>query len=155
MEKKQIDFADIRARFENPKIKWVAMSGIYPEIMEERHSRLVMPLGDLHVNHVGTAYAGSIFVLAEMSIAAIIYCTYGTDKYVPIVSRFEIDYMKPATKDIVVDVRLTEEEAAEKIRPIEEKGKGRMTLILPVTDMDGVEVARGTATAYLLPVGGK
>ncbi len=155
MENSLIDYKKIKAKFQNPKIKWVAMSGIYPEIIEERHSRLVMPLGDLHVNHVGTAYAGSIFVLAEMSIAAIIYCTYGTDKYVPIVSRFEIDYIKPATKDIVVDVRLTVEEAAEKIKPIEERGKGRMTLILPVTDIDGNEIARGIATAYLLPAGGK
>lgn len=152
---KPIDFADIKVRFENLKIKWVAMSGIYPDIIEERHARLVMPLKDLHVNHVGTAYAGSIFVLAEMSIAAIIYCTYGTDKYIPIVSRFEIDYLQPATKDLVVDIRMSPEEAAEKIKPIEERGKGRMTLILPVTDSDGAEIARGTATVYLLPAGGK
>lgn len=154
MEKQSIDYADIKKRFENFKIKWVAMSGVYPVVMEERHAKLCLPLGDLHINHVGTAYAGSIFALAEVSVAAIVYCTYGLGKWVPIISRFEIDYLKPSTKDLIADVRLTAEEAAEKIKPIEERGKGRMTLVIPVTNVDGEEIARAVATAYLMPAGG-
>ena len=151
MEKPQFDFVDIKKRFETIKIKYLAMSGIYPEVMEERHSKLIMPLKDLHINHVGTAYAGSIFVLAELSVAALVYCSYGTDKWVPVVSRFEIDYLKPSTQDLIADVRLTAAEAAEKIKPIEERGKGRMTLVIPITNSAGDEIARATATAYLLP----
>lgn len=154
MEKPNIDFADVKRRFENLKIKWVAMSGIYPDLMEERHSRIIMPLKDLHINHVGTAYAGSIFVLAEISVPAIIYCTYGVGKWLPIISRVEIDYIKPSTKDLIADVKMTADEAAEKIKPIEERGKGRMTLLIPITNTDGEDIARATVIAYLMPAGG-
>lgn len=151
MEKANNDFEKIKEKFNNIKIKWVAMSGLYADIIEERHARLVLPLRDLHVNHVGTAYAGSMFMLAEMMQAAIIFCTYGTEKYIPIASKMEIEYLKPTKKDLVVDMRLTEEEAEEKIKPIEERGKGRMTLLIPITDIDGAEVARVTAVVYLMP----
>lgn len=154
MSKNKIDFNDIRSRYENIKIKWVAQSGLRLEVAEERHVRLVLPLGDLHINHVGIAYAGSMFMLAEMSTAAIIYCTYGTEKYIPIASKAEIEYLKPTKKGLIVDVALSEEEAVEKIKPIEERGKGKITLELPVTDTDGTLVAKVTALVYLMPAGG-
>ena len=150
-----INFSIIWDKFKNLKIKWAAMSGIYADILEERHVRMILPLSDLHTNHVGIAYAGSMFMLAEISTAAIILCTYGTDKWVPIVSRIEMDFTRPTKKDLVVDMRLTEEEAAEKIKAIEERGKGKISLIIPVSDIDGIEVARMNAIMYLMPADSK
>jgi len=155
MENPKIDFDMIRSKIENIAIKYVAQSGVYLDLVEERHARLVMPVNDLHLNHVGIVYAGSMFVIAELMTAVLLYCTYGTDKYVPIAVKDEIEFLKPTKKDLVVDVSLTEEEAAEMIKPVEERGKGRITMVLPVTDIDGLDVARMTATVYLMPAGQK
>ena len=127
------------------------MSGMYLDEIEERHVRMILPLGELHKNHVGTAYAGSMFVLAEIYTAVIIYACYGMEKYIPIASKAEIEYVKPTKKDLVIDVALSEEEAEEMIRPIEERGRGRVTLVLPIKDVDGNDVAKVTAVVYLLP----
>lgn len=141
----------IKKLVENMPIPYAKMSGLYLEEIEERHAKLCLPLGDLHKNHVGTAYAGSMFVLAEIYTAVIIYATYGMEKYIPIASKAEIEYMKPTRNDLVIDMSFTEEEAAELIRPVEERGRGRITLNIPIRDTEGVDVAKVTAVVYLLP----
>lgn len=147
----EININAIKKLVENMPIPYAKMSGMYLDAIEERHARMVLPLGELHKNHVGTAYAGSMFVLAEVYTAVLIYAAYGMDKYIPIASKAEIEYVKPTKADLVIDVALSEEEAAEMIRPIEERGRGRVTLNLPVRDVDGNDVAKVTAVVYLLP----
>lgn len=150
MEEKNLEA--IRNLVENLPIPYAKMSGMYLDEVAERHAKLVLPLDDLHKNHVGTAYAGSIFVLAEIYTGVIIYATYGMEKYIPIASKIEIEYVKPTRKDLVIDVTLSEEEAAEMIRPVEERGRGRVTLHIPVKDIDEITIAEVTAVVYLLPV---
>ena len=116
------------------------------EVVEERHVRLRLPLGDLHKNHVGIAYAGSEFILAEIAGGTLFMATYGTDVYVPILKSVELKFVKPGTKDLYVDISLTEEEAAEKIKPVEERGRGDYFL-----DMDGEQVAQMNFNYYALP----
>lgn len=135
----------------NMPIPYAKMSGMYLDKIEERHARLCLPLGDLHKNHVGTAYAGSMFVLAEIYTAVIIYATYGMEKYIPIASKAEIEYLKPTRNDLVIDMSLTEEEAQEMIAPIEEKGRGRITINIPIQDTEGKDIAMVKAIVYLLP----
>ena len=120
-----IDLEGIRKLVENMPIPYAKMSGMYLDTLEERHAKVVMPLDDLHKNHVGVAYAGSMFVLAEVYTAIIIYATYGMDKYIPIAAKDEITYIKPTKKDLVIDMSISEEKAAEMIKPIEERGRGR------------------------------
>lgn len=151
MEKPDINFELIREKVNNTSIKYVALSGVYLETAEERHARMVMPLSDIHLNHIGIAYAGSMFVIAEVMTAVILYCTYGTEKYVPIAVKDEIEFIRPTKNDLVVDMRLTEEEAEELIKPIEERGKGRVTLNIPITDAAGASIANMKATVYLMP----
>jgi acyl-coenzyme A thioesterase PaaI-like protein len=129
------------------------MSGLRLEIAEERHCRMVMPLTETHINHVGVAYAGSLFVLGEVFAAYLLACTYGDDKYVPIAARAEIEYLKPCREDMVVDVALTQEEADAFMAPILERGRGRITLHYPIQSAGGEVVARMTAVVYLLPKG--
>ncbi len=70
----------------------------------------------------------------------------------PILKSVELKFVKPGTKDLVVDIALTEEEAAErKIKPVEERGRGDYFLDIPVYDVDGERVAQMNFNYYALP----
>ncbi len=43
------------------------------------------------------------------------------------------------------------DEAREKLRPVEEKGKGDWVLDMSVTDVNGTIVSTSTCTYYLIP----
>lgn len=127
------------------------MAGLEADIVEERHVRLSLPVAQRHLNHVGIAYAGSEFVLAEIAGATLFMATYGTDVYVPILKGVELKFLKPGTKDLVVDIALSEEEAAEKIKEVEQRGRGNYFLEVPVYDVDGEQVAQMDFNYYALP----
>ena len=65
------------------------------------------PASKMHMNHVGMVYAGSYFVFVEATGASLIKCTYGST-YVPIIKNMSLDYKKPCTGDLVVDISMTE-----------------------------------------------
>lgn len=148
-----MDYYEKRKRdFPNGPIKYVNMAGIIPEIVEERHVRFVMPVAGAHLNHVGVAYAGSMFVLAEVTGANLFMCTYGKDNnYVPILKRLDISYLKPTKSDLVIDISLTPEEAEEKIKEVKERGgKGNYFLDVPIMDIDGNHVAQASINYYAI-----
>ena len=151
MKTYHVDLEKVRARYDHPGIRYVAMSGIRADVLEERHAKLSMPLGDLHINHVGTAYAGSIFIAIELSAAALVFCTYGVEEWVPIVRSVTVDYLKPTKLELTADLSLTAEEAAEKIAPVEERGRGSYTVEVPLRDVAGTLVASAKVVLYILP----
>ena len=151
MKTYHVDLEKVRARYDHPGIRYVAMSGIRADVLEERHAKLSMPLGDLHINHVGTAYAGSIFIAIELSAAALFFCTYGVEEWVPIVRNVTVDYLKPTKLELTADLSLTAEEAAEKIAPVEERGRGSYTVEVPLRDVAGTLVASAKVVLYILP----
>lgn len=144
-------FEGLAAGVSDGPTPYVNMAGLKAELVEERHVRLTLPVAERHLNHVGIAYAGSEFVLAEISGATLFMATYGTDKYVPILKGVELKFLKPGTKDLVVDISLSEEEAAEKIKEVEERGRGNYFLEIPVCDIDGEQVAQMDFNYYALP----
>ena len=125
------------------------MAGIIPEIAEERHVRPRLPANTMHMNHVGIVYAGSYFIVGEATGATLIKCTYG-GIYTPIIKDVKIDYLKPTAKDLIIDISMTEEEAKERIAYVEEHGKGRYPMTIPVMDEDGNHVATLDITYYLM-----
>ena len=134
----------------NCKIPYLNAAGVIPEIIEKGHVRFVLPVKDRHMNHVGIVYAGSLFVFAESAGASLIFAAYAEKKnYTPIISNVSIDYLKPAKTDLIIDMTMTAEEAAEKIAPIDERGKGRYPLDVPVYDAEGTHVATAHITYYL------
>ena len=151
MKTYHVGLEKVRARYDHPGIRYVAMSGIRADVLEERHAKLSMPLGDLHINHVGTAYAGSIFIAIELSAAALFFCTYGVEEWVPIVRSVTVDYLKPTKLELTADLSLTAEEAAEKIAPVEERGRGSYTVEVPLRDVAGTLVASAKVVLYILP----
>ena len=146
-----VNMEKVRATLSASPIKWVQLGKFSNDILEERNIRMSVPVEGLHINHVGTVYAGSMFTLLELAAGAMFMCTYGLDEYVPIVASFEITYLKPTQKDLVVELEWTEEEAEERIHPIKERGRGRMPVELTLKDVDGVEVAKAVSTLYILP----
>lgn len=129
-------------------ITYLNVAGLIPEVMEERHVRVRLPATALHMNHVNILYAGSYFMAAEASGASLIRCTYGS-KYLPIIKSCSLDYIKPAVTDLVIDLTMTEEEAKERIAYVEEKGKGRYPMEIPVHDAEGNLVAKVDIIYYL------
>lgn len=146
MDKEFID--NLKAGFKHSPIEYVNMAGVEPEVMEERHVRLALPAQAIHMNHVGTMYAGSMFILAEIAGAQLFMCTYGND-YVPILKSVEMAYMKPAAGDVHIDISIDEATAEEKIAPVAERGKGDYFLDVPLTDDAGNQVALAKFNYYV------
>lgn len=130
---------------------YVNMAGLQAEVVEPRHVRLRLPVEPTHKNHVGIAYAGSEFVLAEIAGGTLFMTTYSTDTFVPVLKSVDIKFVKPGTTDLVADVALTEQEAAEKIAPAQERGRGDYLLDVAVTDESGEAVALFAFNYFALP----
>ena len=130
---------------------YINMAGLVAEVVEERPVRLSLPIDEIHRNHVGIAYAGSEFVLAEIAGGTLFMATYGTDEYVPILKGVDIKFLQPGTKDLVVDIALSEEEADEKLAEVKERGRGNYFLDIMVKDVEGAEVALFKFNYYALP----
>lgn len=144
-------FKGLADNVQNGPTPYVNMAGLVAEVVEERHVRMLLPVGETHRNHVGIAYAGSEFVLAEISGGTLFMATYGVDEFVPILKGVDIKFVAPGTKDLVVDIALTEEEAAQKIAEAKERGRGNYFLDVMVKDVDGADVALFKFNYYALP----
>jgi acyl-coenzyme A thioesterase PaaI-like protein len=136
--------------FVNGPIEYLNLAKIIPEIIEDRHVRFVLPLTKTHVNHVGIAYAGSMFVLAEAAGANLFVALYGQDKFVPIIKGVEVKYLKPCKTDMIADLTISEEDVAAKIKPIEERGRGDYFLDVPIQSTDGEIVAEFKFNYYAI-----
>ncbi|MDR2010668.1 MAG: DUF4442 domain-containing protein [Bacteroidales bacterium] len=143
--------SEIKDSIINTDNKLVKLSGIKISELKERYIKLEMPLGDVNINHIGTAYAISIVMLMEVAGASLIRATYGTSEYIPIIKRIDIQYIKPTSDTLVCELKMTEEDAEKSIRPIEERGRGNFLLPVLVTDINGNEVAKAEFTFYLIP----
>ena len=77
-------FAGLAKNVSDGPTPFVNMAQLQAEAVEERHVRLRLPVAERHLNHVGIAYAGSEFVLAEIAGGTLFMATYGTDEFVPI-----------------------------------------------------------------------
>jgi acyl-coenzyme A thioesterase PaaI-like protein len=131
-------------------IPWVKMSGLYMDIFEEGHVKLSVPAKN-HMNHVGIVYAGTHFMLMEVAGAALFLASYGVEKFLPINKGMNIRFLKPAFTDISCELRIERDEAREKLKPVEEKGRGEWILDMTVSDARGVIVSTSTCTYYLIP----
>lgn len=142
-----MDTAALKAMIEGT-IPWVRDSGLQAELLEERHVILRLPK-DRHLNHVGIVYAGSLFMLMEVSGAALFACTYPLGKYIPINREMTIRFVHMGVTDILCELSISEEKALEMIRPIDEKGKGEWVLEMDCRDTDGNVVATSTCHYYI------
>lgn len=130
-------------------IPWVKMSGLKIDLFEKNHVRLSVP-AENHLNHVGIVYAGTHFMLMEVGGAALFVATYGIEKFIPVNKGMSIKYLKPAFTDLVCDLKISDEEAMAKLKPVEEAGRGDWILDMEVTDSNGVKVSTATCNYFLI-----
>ncbi len=100
-----------------------------------------------NVNHFGTTYAGSLFSVAEV-LGGGVYASTSLvlEGAVPLVKQVTIDFLRPATTDVVARATLSEETIARVLAETEATGKSDFVLDADVTDEQGTVVARTTAS---------
>ncbi len=102
--------------------------------------KMMMPLQP-NINHVGTMYAGALFTLAELPGGAIFLSTFDASQFYPLIKGMEIKFLKPATSDITVEVRLSPEYAAKTQEEANEAGKADYDWDCELKDANGQVVA--------------
>ncbi|GAC1372850.1 MAG: hypothetical protein NVS3B3_07270 [Aquirhabdus sp.] len=99
-------------------------------------------------NHIGTMYAGAMFLLAEVPGGILSLFEYGSGYY-PILKELKMRYLLPATSDLTIEVSLTQDELDAIRQTADEKGKSDFTLTLDLKDVNGVVVAQSEALYQL------
>jgi thioesterase domain-containing protein len=121
-------------------IPFVGRSEVKVLELEPGYVKMLMPL-EPNINHVGTMYAGALFTLAELPGGAIFLSTFDASQFYPLIKGMEIKYLKPATTDITVEVRLSSKEAAEIQSKANEAGKADYDWDCELKDANGQVVA--------------
>jgi thioesterase domain-containing protein len=122
---------------------FVERMGVRLDAIEPGYCRMTAPI-DGNGNHIGTMYAGALFTLAELPGGAIYLSSFDAGRYYPVVKGMDIRFLKPATTDISVEVRITPQEV-ERIQAVAaEMGKADYSWDCELVDADGVVVARST-----------
>lgn len=122
---------------------FVERMGVRLDAIEPGYCRMSVPF-EGNGNHIGTMYAGALFTLAELPGGAIFLSSFDASRFYPIVKGMEIRFLKPATTDITVEVRITPEEV-ERIQAVAtEAGKADYSWSCELVDTAGVVVARST-----------
>ncbi len=144
-------YADLVKRAKKT-VPWGEHSGLEFIDAEDRHVRLKMPK-ELHSNHVGIAWAGTLFSIMEIAAAALVAFTYPDTGWVPINRSMSVDFKKPVLTDIYCDLSISEEDAAEKIKPVEERGKGDWIVDITAQDENGEICATSRCNFYFKKFG--
>lgn len=126
-------------------IPFLERTGIVVDHAERGFVRLRMPF-EPNVNHVGMMYAGALFTLAEVPGGTMFLTTFDSSRFYPIVKDLQIRFRRPATSDITVEVRLTDDEIARITAAAEEAGKADYEWDCDLVDAGGEVVARSHNT---------
>lgn len=93
-------------------------------------------------NHVGTAYAGSLFTAAELLGGLVALSDLAVPGTVPLLRGMDIEYLAPATGDVVARVGLGADEVQRITAEATASGRSNFDLRAVVVLADGTEVAR-------------
>jgi acyl-coenzyme A thioesterase PaaI-like protein len=115
-------------------------SGLEVLELDRGYSRVRMPFA-INSNHVDTFYAGSLFVLAEVTGAALYSGSFDSKHFYPIVKDMEIRFVRPASSDVTAEARLSDTEIAELQARVKRDGKADHHWECELRDANGVVVA--------------
>ena len=121
-------------------IPFLERTGIVVDHAERGLVRLRMPF-EPNVNHVGMMYAGALFTLAEVPGGTIFLTSFDAKKYYPIVKDLQIRFRRPATTDITVEVRISDDEIARITAEADANGKADYGWECELKDAGGEVVA--------------
>ncbi len=129
-------------------VPWIAVSGLEAVALEEGHAAFRLP-STLHRDPFGTVHAAALFMLMEITGAALFACTHPLHGYLLAQRETHLRFLERATSDLLCEVVLPEEKAREMILPIETKGKGEWAVDLECRDAGGRLIAEGTCRYYV------
>ena len=126
---------------------FVERSGMELLHLERGRAVLRLPL-EPNVNHVGWAYAGALFTLAEIPGGVLFGSAFDVTRFYPIVGELGIRFVAPAKTATLVDARMGDEEIARITAELEDEGKSKYVLEQTLTDDAGTVVATTSATYF-------
>jgi thioesterase domain-containing protein len=124
------------------------------EILESSDTRLRIRMPkEGNSNHLGGVYAGAIFTLAEFPFGMMYAAKLGLSEMVPVVGEMTIRYLAPASGDLFVDIKVSEEEWSDIVEQTRAKGKLKLVRDVEVKDADGNvnSVIKATYFSLMLP----
>lgn len=92
-------------------------------------------------NHVGMAYAGSLFSVAEVLGGLVALSSFTLEGYAPLVKSMTINYLRPAFTGVRATVEMSTDEIERVQAEAASTGKANYELEVNVTDENGVIVA--------------
>ena len=133
-------------------ILFAERTGIEVVDVSKGYAKLKMPI-EGNGNHVNTMYAGALFTLAELPGGIVYVSTFDRSRYYPIVKDMYIKFTRPATTDVTIEIRLSDEEAQRITADAEENGKADYILEGELVDANGTVVALSKGTYQLRKIG--
>lgn len=144
MTAQNFDFETVR-KLTTGSIPFAQRAGVDLVEFERGHVKMMIPFKG-NENHVGMMYAGALFTLAEIPGGALFMSAFDVTRFFPIVTEFNIKFVKPAMTDITVEANLSEEEIQRITEEAEANGKSVYYLDLELKDANGEVVSVTTAT---------
>lgn len=92
-------------------------------------------------NHMGTMYAGAMFLLAEIPGGVMALFEFGSG-YVPVLKEMTITYLQLAKTDLTIEFSLSREFLDDIREKADRDGKSDFTLTAELLDASGTAVAR-------------
>lgn len=146
-----MDLADVQKSIEE-KVPVAQFLGLTVERVEPGHARLRMPFARPAENHLGIAYAGAIFALAEITGGVVMLSAFDASEVTVLIRRLEIDFVRPSRRDLFCDVQLSAESIADARAGVAAQGSADISVPIDVTDPRERVIARVRADYYLRSV---
>ncbi|HHO76531.1 MAG TPA: DUF4442 domain-containing protein [Deltaproteobacteria bacterium] len=121
------------AAFLEKAVRIIEQTGVKIVDLKERYAKILMPFAP-NINHIGTMYGGSLFILAEFSGGVIYYASFDYTRFYPIIKDVSIRYRRPATTDVTLEVRLSPEEVEAIEDAADKDGKKDWSMNLELKD---------------------
>ncbi|MAM89010.1 MAG: DUF4442 domain-containing protein [unclassified Hahellaceae] len=109
--------------------------------LERGYIRAQVPIGR-NRNHLGTMYAGALFTLGEIPGGVLVLFDFG-GRFVPILERYDINYIAAAKSDVSVECQLSPETLTQLETQMTQSDRASFELASTMTDSTGKLVAEG------------
>jgi len=131
---------EIIKQFIEKPFAFVERMGLRAVKLEPGDIQLTVPLKG-NENHIGSMYAGALFTIGEIPAGALFLTTFDIEKYYPIVKEMTISFQRPATTDVSIEIKMSEQEIKRITDEVERHNKAEFLLQGEIKNKNGETVA--------------